>query len=97
MFEVRLSQDAEKHLKAFSSREQGIIVTAIEDSLTQQPTVPGRNRKLLRENPTAAWELRAQKFRVLYNVDRDTVTVFVVAIAIKDGNKFIVEGKEFTL
>jgi mRNA-degrading endonuclease RelE of RelBE toxin-antitoxin system len=52
---------------------------------------------LLRPNPLGAWELRVQRFRVLYNVDQDTVTVFVVAVAIKEGNRFIIEGEEYVL
>ena len=59
--------------------------------------MPMRNRKRLRENPLATWELRVQDFRVLYNVDQGIVTVFVVAIAVKEGNKFIIEGEEYPL
>jgi hypothetical protein len=53
MFEIRVSEDGERHLKQFSARDQGIIVLAIEEQLTHQPTDPTRNRKLLRENPLA--------------------------------------------
>jgi mRNA-degrading endonuclease RelE of RelBE toxin-antitoxin system len=73
------------------------VIQAIEEQLTYQPTVPTRNRKQLRANPLATWELRVQEFRVLYNVDEDIVTVFVVAIAVKDGNKFLIEGEEYPL
>jgi mRNA-degrading endonuclease RelE of RelBE toxin-antitoxin system len=97
MFEIRFSEDAERHLKAFSARDRSIIVDAIEEQLLHQLTVSTRNRKLLRENPLAAWELREQDFRVLYNVDEAIVTVFIVAIAVKDGNKFIIGGEEFPL
>jgi mRNA-degrading endonuclease RelE of RelBE toxin-antitoxin system len=45
----------------------------------------------------AAWELRVQQFRVLYNVDEGIVTVFVVAVAIKEGNKFLIGGEEYPL
>jgi hypothetical protein len=34
---------------------------------------------------------------VLYNIDEAIVTVFVVAVAIKDGNKFIIDGEEHPL
>jgi mRNA-degrading endonuclease RelE of RelBE toxin-antitoxin system len=97
MFEIRFSEDAEQHLKALSARDRSIIVDAIEEQLLHQPTVSTRNRKLLRQNPLAAWELRVQDFRVLYNVDEAIVTVFIVAIAVKDGNKFIIGGEEFPL
>jgi mRNA-degrading endonuclease RelE of RelBE toxin-antitoxin system len=97
MFEIRISEDAERHLKEFSACDRRILIQAIQEQLTHQPTIPTRNRKLLRENPLATWELRVQDFRVLYAVDQDAVTVFVVAIAVKEGNKFIIEGEEYLL
>jgi mRNA-degrading endonuclease RelE of RelBE toxin-antitoxin system len=86
MFEIRFSEDGERHLKAQSARDRRIIVSAIEEQLTHQPTLPTRNRKLLRANPLAAWELRVQHFRVLYNVEQDVVTVTIVALAVEEGN-----------
>jgi mRNA-degrading endonuclease RelE of RelBE toxin-antitoxin system len=97
MFEIRFSEDAERHLKAFPARHRRTLIQAIEEQLTYQPTVSTRNRKQLRANPLATWELRVQEFRVLYNVDEDIVTVIVVAIAVKDGNKFLIEGEEYPL
>jgi mRNA-degrading endonuclease RelE of RelBE toxin-antitoxin system len=97
MFEIRFSEDAERHLKQFSARDRRILIAAIEEQLAHQPTVPTRNRKLLRANPLATWELRVQEFRVLYNVDEAIVTVLVVAIAVKEGNKFIIDGEEYPL
>jgi mRNA-degrading endonuclease RelE of RelBE toxin-antitoxin system len=97
MFDIRFSKDAERHLKAFPANDRRVIVEKIEDQLTHQPNVPTRNRKQLRANPLAVWELRIQEFRVLYNVDEEVVTVLVVAIAVKDGNKFIIEGEEYPL
>ena len=97
MFEIRFSADAERHLKAFPVLDRRIIVEKIEEQLTHQPNVPTRNRKQLRANPLATWELRVQEFRVLYNVDEEVVTVLVVAIAVKEGNKFVIEGEEYPL
>jgi mRNA-degrading endonuclease RelE of RelBE toxin-antitoxin system len=97
MFEIRFSEDAERHLRGFAARDRRTIIEAIEEQLLHQPTTPTRNRKLLRANPLAAWELRVQQFRVLYNVDQEIVTVFVVALAVKDGNRFIIDGEEYPL
>src|SRR6266404_2102490 len=36
-----------------SARDRYILVQAIEEQLTHQPTIPTRNRKRLRENPWA--------------------------------------------
>lgn len=95
MFEVRFSEDADRHLKVRSARDQRILMQAIEEQLTHQPTVPTRNRKQLHANPLATWSVRVQEFRVLYNIDESLVTV--VAIAVKEGNKFIIDGKEYAL
>jgi mRNA-degrading endonuclease RelE of RelBE toxin-antitoxin system len=97
MFDIQFSEDAERHLKAFTARDRRLIVEKIEEQLTHQPNTPTRNRKQLRANPLATWELRIQAYRVLYNVDEKVVTVLVVAIAVKEGNKFIIEGEEFPL
>lgn len=97
MFEIRFSEDAERHLRGVSARDRRIILRAVEEQLAHQPTVPTRNRKALRPNPLAAWELRVQEFRVLYTVDEDVVTVFVVAVAVKDGNRYLIEGEEYPL
>jgi hypothetical protein len=45
MFEIRFSEDAERHLKGFSARDRRLLLDVIEEQLTHQPTVPTRNRK----------------------------------------------------
>src|SRR5437879_363954 len=97
MFDIQFSESALRQLRAFAVRDQRIIVAAIDDQLSHQPTLPTRNRKQLRANPLAAWELRVGQFRVLYNVDEDQEIVFIVVIAIKVGNRFIIEGEEYPL
>src|SRR5262245_27744355 len=96
-FEIEFSTDAERHLKQFNARERKVILDTIEQQLSQQPNVPTRNRKLLRANPLAAWELRVQDFRVFYNIDEEQVLVIVVAIGEKDGNRLLIDGEEFQL
>ena len=97
MFEIRFSEDAERHLKSLPARNRAIVIAAIEEQLVHQPTVPTRNRKLLKPNPLATWALRVQELRMLYNVDLDAKTVLVAAVAIKEGNKFIIDGVEYPL
>jgi mRNA-degrading endonuclease RelE of RelBE toxin-antitoxin system len=97
MFEVQFSEDAERHLKGFSARDRRLLLDAIEEQLTHQPTVPTRNRQHLRPNPLAAWALRVQEFRVLYTVVEEVVTVLIVAIAVKEGNTFIIDGEDYPL
>jgi len=96
-FEIEFSEDAEGHLRKLSARDRGIILDAVEDQLTHQPDQPTRNRKLLRENPLAAWELRVGAWRVFYNADKDAGLVVVVAVGFKDHNTLFIDGKEFSL
>jgi mRNA-degrading endonuclease RelE of RelBE toxin-antitoxin system len=56
-----------------------------------------RNKKLLRENPLADWELRVHPFRVFYDVDEANKSVRVLAIGVKDGDKLIVGGEEIDI
>jgi mRNA interferase RelE/StbE len=54
-----------------------------------------RNRKQLRPNPLAPWELRVGAYRVFYEVDAiEPDLVNVLAIGIKKGNRLIVGSKE---
>jgi mRNA-degrading endonuclease RelE of RelBE toxin-antitoxin system len=97
MFDIRFSEDADRHLAGMSARDRKIVIRTTEEQLKHQPTVATRNRKRLRPNSLAEWELRVQKYRVLYNVEEDIVTVSVVAIAVKEGNRYVIEGEEYPL
>jgi mRNA-degrading endonuclease RelE of RelBE toxin-antitoxin system len=96
-YEIELSPAAESHLDDLSAYDRRIILSEIDKQLSHQPTKPTRNRKLLRANPLAAWELRVGQFRVLYNVIKEKVIVVIVAVAVKKGNKFIIGGEEHDL
>jgi len=52
-----------------------------------------RNRKRLRPNDVAEWELRVDKFRIFYNADRETLIVSIQAVGFKIGNLLFVRGE----
>ena len=56
-----------------------------------------RNRKLLRDNPVADWELRVGEFRVFYEVDVDEHRVRIVAVGHKEHNRLFIGGEEIEL
>ena len=59
-----------------------------------QPTLETRNRKLMRPNPIAPWELRIGNLRVYYDVeDEPESVVFIRAVGVKDRNQVRI-GKE---
>jgi mRNA-degrading endonuclease RelE of RelBE toxin-antitoxin system len=52
------------HLRDLPARDQSIVVDRVIQQLTHEPGVPTRNRKPLRPNSIAPWELRIGKVRV---------------------------------
>lgn len=53
-----------------------------------------RNRKELRPNSTAAWELRIGNFRVFYDPDEIIQIVGIVRIGEKRGNRVFFRGEQ---
>ena len=96
-FELRFSQDAKEDLKSFKKFEQTSILDAIPEQLASEPQTETRNRKPLRTNDLAAWELRVDRYRIFYDVDSGNSIVFIKAIGWKDHNILWIRGKEYTL
>lgn len=53
-----------------------------------------RNRKKLRSNDIADWELRLGKFRVFYNVEDEVFIVSIETVGFKVGNLLFVRGEK---
>ena len=58
MFRIELTPEAAADLRAFRRYDQEQIVAGIEEQLPHQAIEPSRNRKQLRPNRLAEWELR---------------------------------------
>ena len=78
-----------------TAHDRRIIESAIAARLPHQPTKVTKCIRKLRPNSLAEFELRIQRFRVLYNVIAETAEVVLLIVGIKLGNKLIVEGTEF--
>ena len=66
--------------------------------MSHEPTVPTRNRKVLRANSLAPWELRIGDLRVYYEVKVEPDAVVVVkAIGIKERDRVVIGGEEVEL
>ena len=88
-----------------------LVVDTVDRHLCHQPEIPTRNRKRLRPNPVAPWELRIGDLRVFYAVevqakcrvgsqDDEAATdgrVFVLAVGVKRGNRLWVGNEECEL
>ena len=94
MFDIEFTAEAEHDLKWFRKNEQSEILDAIDEQLRFEPDVETRNRKRLRPNQTAEWELRVGNFRVFYDVATVVRIVSIDAIGLKIGNRLYFRGKE---
>ncbi len=97
MFQIDFTPEAIDDLRLFRKHDQQQIVGAIESQLAHQPTEETRNRKRLRPNQLAEWELRVGEFRVFYDVYPEKAAVAVQAVGQKRGNKLFVHGEEYEL
>jgi mRNA-degrading endonuclease RelE of RelBE toxin-antitoxin system len=93
MYEIEFAPEARDDLKSLRKFEQQMIIAGIETQLRYEPTVKTHNRKRLRPNDVAEWELRLGKYRVFYNVEEHILTVNVEAIGFKVGNVLFIRGK----
>jgi len=96
-FEVKYTEDAIEDLKAFRKYDQTLILDTIDRQLIHQPSVETRNRKRLRPNRVAEWELRIGRFRVFYDVLDSEQLVKVAAVGYKEGSRLFIHGEEFEL
>ena len=61
-----------------------MVLDAVDRQLAHQPTLETKNRRLMRPNPLATWELRVGNLRVYYDVqDSPEAVVFVRAVGFK--------------
>jgi mRNA-degrading endonuclease RelE of RelBE toxin-antitoxin system len=97
-YRIEYSPTAEEHLRALSAGERATVFDSIDEQLGQQPALETRNRKPMRPNPLAPWELRIGDLRVYYDIaDEPERVVTIVAIGIKDRNSLRIGGEEVQL
>ncbi len=97
-YEIEYSPAAEEHLRALTARQRTTVFDAVERQLADQPDVETRNRKPMRPNPIAPWELRIGNLRVYYDIEEQPEPrVTVVAIGKKLRNRVIIGGEEVEL
>jgi len=87
-YRIEFSPDAEDHLRTLSARQQRIVMDTVDEQLAHQPTTETRNRKPMRPNPLAPWELRIGDLRVYYDVEeRPQPVVLIRAVGIKERHR----------
>jgi mRNA-degrading endonuclease RelE of RelBE toxin-antitoxin system len=97
-YTIEYSPDAEEHLQRLTARQRKIVLDTVDRQLLNQPNVETKNRKPMRPNPVAPWELRIGSLRVYYDVeDAPESKVIVVAVGIKEGNRVRIGGEVIDL
>jgi mRNA-degrading endonuclease RelE of RelBE toxin-antitoxin system len=82
------------HLRYLTARQRSTVFDEVNQQLTHEPTVETRNRKPLRPNPLASWELRIGNLRVYYDVEEvPEPRVDIVAIGMKRRSRVSIGGE----
>ncbi|EFO80730.1 plasmid stabilization system protein, RelE/ParE famil [Oscillochloris trichoides DG-6] len=97
MYDIDYTEEALDDLQYFRKHEQNIIVDGIDEQLRYEPLVETRNRKPMRANTIAEWELRIEAYRVLYTVGSQVRIVEIQRIGEKRGNAFFFRGRKTDL
>ena len=97
-YRIEYSPDAEDHLRALTARQRKTVLDTVDEQLTHQPTVETKQRKPMRPNPVAPWELRIGNLRVYYDIEEtQEAIVFIRAVGIKERNRLRMGGEEIEL
>ena len=97
-YRIQYSPETDQHLRYLTARQRSMVFDGVDEQLRHQPAVETRNRKPMRPNPLAPWELRIAEIRVYYDVEEEPEgLVTVLAVGIKDRNRVIIGGEELKL
>ncbi len=94
---IEFTLEAIEDLRLLRKYDQQQIVEGIESQLLHQANQQSRNRKRLRTNQLAEWELRISDFRVFYDVAVENAVVKIEAIGYKESNRLFIRGEEYEL
>jgi mRNA-degrading endonuclease RelE of RelBE toxin-antitoxin system len=98
VYRIEYSPASERHLRSLTARQQAIVLDTVDEQLMYQPTVETKNRKPMRPNPLAPWELRIGNLRVYYDVEEEPDAVVCInAVGVKSRNQVRIAGEVFEL
>ena len=83
-YEIEFAKRAIGNLRGLTARQRSLVLNRVREELALEPLVQTRNRKRLRTNPVAPWELRLGNLRVYYDVYGSVVTVEAVGVKIRE-------------
>jgi mRNA-degrading endonuclease RelE of RelBE toxin-antitoxin system len=97
-YSIEYSPETIGHLRGLTARQRTVVFDTVEEQLRHQPAIETRNRKPMRPNPIAPWELRIGDLRVYYDVESTPEPkVLIRAIGVKERNRVLIGGEEIEL
>jgi len=97
-YQIEYTDAAIEHLQSLTTSQQRIVLDTVDEQLKYEPLVETRNRKPMRANSLATWELRIGNLRVYYDVEENTVSVvYIQAVGIKNRNRVRIGKEEIEL
>jgi len=80
------------------ARKAAMVLDGVMRNLKYEPRTPTRNRKLLRANAVAPWELRIGDLRVYFDMADDPEPIVTIrAIGVKVRERVLIGGEEVDL
>ena len=93
-YSIEYSPAAQEHLRSLTARQRSIVLDTADQQLAHEPATETRNRKPMRPNPLAPWELRIDDLRVYYDVqDEPEPKALIRAVGIKEHNVVRIGGE----
>jgi len=97
-YAIEFAASVEEHLTHLTASERVRTLHAIQTRLRHEPLASSRNRKPLRPNSLAPWQLRIGPLRVFYEIDRtDRAVVRILAVGKKTNNVLRIGGRDIKL
>jgi len=96
MCEVEYTIDAIEDLKFYRKHERQLIVDQIDEQLSHEPSHETRNRKRLRPNRVAEFELGITKFRVFMTLMKTKRLLRLTAPVIESKAVYSFEGRNIS-
>jgi mRNA-degrading endonuclease RelE of RelBE toxin-antitoxin system len=96
-YTLKFTPKGDYYFSLLTANHRATVFDQTEIHLTIEPTTVTRNRKLMRPNSIASWELRIGNLRVYYTVNEEEKTVYITAVGVKKGNQVFVGTKELDL
>jgi mRNA-degrading endonuclease RelE of RelBE toxin-antitoxin system len=93
-YRIEVTEEAKTDLSYYTAFERKLIVSGIREQLSDQPLIETKNRKPLRDNPLASWELRVGKYRVFYKVHDTVQMVSIVSVGHKEHNLLLIRDQK---